>query len=766
MRKLSSCGSFLAALVFLLSINLSSATAQKIDLSQLDIPYSPLTVDVDGNLDDAIWQQALIIELDIVNSPWNNLPSPVKTQAKIIENGEYIYVSFLAEDPSPENIKGFLADRDTRWGDDLVGIYFDTQNNRRLNYEFIVNPLGVQHDGVFNEMTGRGNELWDGIWQSYGKITAQGYQVELAIPYRILNFEENDEDKIWAMELFRIYPRDTKLRISHVPLDRNNACRLCQYPEAKGFKNASTGKNIQITPAIVASSDQNRDIYDPQAGWQKENEVEAGIDLRWGINPNTSLNLTLNPDFSTIEADAGQLSINKTFSLFYDEKRAFFLDNSDYFTSNYNLVYTRNIADPDYGAKLTGKEGNHSYGFFTANDSKTTFTEPGNLSSDLISIDEESLSTALKYRYDVNDDLSIGAISTLRNSDSYHNYVYGLDSKYRFDNSNSILLQALNSDSSYQLLEEEQSRDSELTGQAYKLDLIHQSEYWQLMATQQYIEKGFRADLGFMPKADFMESTMEVERLFYGDDYNDGSGDEQSFWSQASLSAQWQIQHNTNNELISKTISTDFTIDGPLLSNFNITLSHAEKVGLRHDKNLASIDGNTTRFTENQLIFFSEFEPQSNLYALIEITLGDKIDYRNNRLGETVELSSNLSWNASKHLQFDIYHTYSKLNADGGNVYTANLTDVLISYQFNVNSYLKLTLNYSDIDRNINNNPQLEVSQINKYLSSQLIYAYKLNPQTVFFLGYSDGNYQDDDLLTLEKEQKTFFSKISYAWMP
>ena len=763
MRKLSRCSLLLAALVFLDNIAIATAQDNKLQLSQLDIPYSSLTVNVDGNLDDDIWQQALIVDLDIVNSPWNNLPSPVKTQAKIIENGEYIYVAFIADDPFPEKIKGFLADRDTRWSDDLVGIYFDTQNNRRLNYEFIVNPLGVQHDGIYNEMTGRGNELWDGIWQSYGKITPQGYQVEIAIPYRILNFKENDEEKIWAMELFRIYPRDTKLRISHVPLDRNNACRLCQYPEAKGFKNANTGKNLQITPAIVASSEQTKDIYEPEADWQKENNTEAGLDFRWGINPNTSLNLTLNPDFSTVEADAGQLSVNKTFSLYYDEKRAFFLDNSDYFTSNYNLVYTRNIADPDYGAKLTGKEGDHSYGFFSANDTQTTFIKPGNLSSKLTSFDEESLSTALRYRYDYNDDLSIGAISTLRNSDSYHNYVYGLDSKYRFDDSNSILLQALNSDSSLKtIIDNSQTTSEELTDQAYKLDLVHQSEYWELTAGQQYIGRDFRADLGYMPKADFTESKLTVERLFYGDDY----GDQQSFWSQANLSAQWQIQHNINNELISKSINTSFEIDGPLLSTFKVTLVHDEKVGLRHNENLTAIDNNTTRFTENQISFISDFEPLSNLYALIEATIGDKIDYRNNRLGDTVEVSGNLAWNATKHLEFDLYYTYSQLDADGSKVYTANLTDMRISYQFNVNSYLKLSLLYSDVERNINNNPLISVSQTNRYLSSQLIYAYKLNPQTVFFLGYSDGNYQDDDLIDLEKEQKTFFTKISYAWMP
>ena len=755
MRKLSRCNLLTIALVFFL--NLSSVSAEEsLILNSLDIPYTSLSADIDGELNEVLWQESLTIDLNIVNSPWNNLPSPIETKAKIIENGEYIYIAFIASDPEPENIKGFLADRDSRWGDDLVGIKLDTQNNRRLNYEFIVNPLGVQHDGIYNEMTGEANDLWDAIWQSFGKITEDGYQVEIAIPYRVLNFEEDHKSKTWAMELFRIYPRNTSLRISHVTLDRDNACWLCQYPEITGFKNATTGKNLQLTPAIVATSDQHKDIYDNQADWQTENDVEAGLDLRWGINPNTSLNLTVNPDFSTVEADAGQLNINKTFSLYYDEKRAFFLDNAEYFSSNYDLVYTRNIADPDYGAKLTGKEGKHSYGFFSANDTQTTFINPGNLSSDLVSLDEKSLSTALRYRYDYNDDLSVAAISTLRNADSYHNYVYGVDTKYRIDESNSMLFQALGSDSSYQ--DSYLTSSETLSDQAYKFDFSHQSEYWELAAEQQYIGKDFRADLGYMPKADFTQSDIAADRLFYGDD--------SSFWSQATISGQWQIQHNTNNELIAKSLSSSFSIDGPLLSAFTLQLTHAEKVGLRHNKTIDAIDGNTTRFTENQLNFFGEFDPLISTYASIEVILGDEIDYQNDRLGNITEIIGNVTWNASKHLEIDLYHTFSQLDADGSYVYKANLTDLRISYQFNVNSYLKLTLVYSDVDENVNNNPMVDVSNIEKYLSSQLIYAYKLNPQTVFFLGYSDSNYRDDFLTQLEKEQKTFFTKISYAWMP
>lgn len=742
----------------------------KTKVSALNIPYVNLQAKIDGDIDDAIWDNALSIPMAIVNNPWNNLPSPVTTEAKVIENGEFLYIAFIANDPSPKDIQGFLGDRDTKWGDDLVGIKLDTMNNRRLNYEFFVNPFGVQNDGIQNEMTGESNDLWDGIWQSYGKITDQGYQVEIAIPYHILNFEQNSDIKTWSMELVRLYPRETRLRISHVPLDRDNACWLCQYPEIKGFKHAKIGSNLMLTPSLVANKSQSRDIYDSQDNWHDDNDIDAGLDLRWGINPNTLLNVTLNPDFSTVESDSGQLSVNKTFSLFYDEKRPFFLDNAEYFSSNFNLVYTRNIADPDFGTKLTGTKNQHTYGLFVTNDTQTNFIVPGNTGSDLASLKSNSHSAVFKYRYDINDDFSIGAISTLRDADNYHNYVSAIDAKYRIDESNSLLAQVLGSNTLYpsdisdhltnynqeQILRTQHLDD--FSDQAMKIDFVHASEYWQVNVNHQQIGKDFRADLGYMPKADFKQDEILVDRLFYGDEH--------SFWQEARLSGQWYIEHNQAGELLERTVATSLGFDGPKLSYFDFMLVSADKVGLRQDSSNLSIDNNTSRFTENQFTFSTNAQPTSRLYAALDFTVGDKIDYSNNRLGDVQEFSANLTYNATNHLEIDLYVTHSQLEVANKYVYKANLTELRVSYQFDVQSYLKLNLVYSDVDRNPSNNPRIDASQKNRNLSTQLIYAYKLNPQTVFFLGYSDNSYQDDYLQNLEREERTFFTKISYAWMP
>lgn len=777
MHKPSFNSLFVLFFAFLLITSTSDALAinalkqNKIEVAKnLNIPYENGDISVDGEINEALWKNALIVDLNIVNSPWNNQPSPVKTTAKLIENGKFLYVSFIAEDPKPDEIQGFLTDRDNAWGHDLVGIKLDTHNNRRLNYEFFVNPYGVQNDSTFNEITGEANSAWDGLWYAFGKKTNSGYQVEIAIPYNILNFKNDGQEKKWAIELVRIYPRDTSLRISHVPIDRDNPCWLCQYPEAIGFKNAKIDNNLRLTPSITATRNLNRDIFantgEPARNWSSENEVDAGIDLRWGINTNNLFNATINPDFSTVESDSGQLNVNTNFSLYYEEKRAFFLDNSDYFSSDFNLVYTRNIADPDYGAKVTGRINKHSYGVFSTNDTETNILLSNNLGSRLVSTGKKSNSSALRYRYDYNDKLTLGSIATLRSSSDYHNYVFGVDARYLLSESNSVKAQILNSDTSYSgeiianegvrnfILSEGRVINSNFTDQAFKLNFKHDSEYWLVNLDHQSIGEGFRADLGFLPKTDIKIDQALVKRTFYSD--------EDSYWHEAGVSGKWRIAHNINNELIERELVASFNAEGFLQSVLEIDLVHAQRVGLRYDKNITDIDLNTSSFNEDQLKVYTSANLNNRTFVSLDLTLGDKIDYSNDRLGDLVQVEGNITVFITDHLEFDFYQTYSKLNAKEYDnkitVYKAYISELRLSYQFDVQSYLKLSLVYNHVDY-----PGVEEV---KDFSTQLIYAYKLNPQTVFFLGYADSSFQDNDLTRLTTSDRTLFTKFSYAWSP
>ncbi len=756
-----------------IAANLFCSNAQSATMQNVVIPHVSADINFDGELNEPAWQQARQFDLNIVNYPYDNTASPIVTKAYMFEDGEQVYVAFDARDPNPEKIQGFLRDRDDAFSDDIVGIKIDTFNNDRLAYKFFVNPFGVQNDGISNEMTGEDSSLWDAIWSSYGKVTKNGYQVEFAIPYSELNFEEGNDIKTWKVELIRIYPRDNILRISHIPLDRDNHCWVCQMQEIEGFEKAEVGQNLLITPTVVSNRKETRDVYSNE-DWESENDSDFGLNVRWGITPDVMLNATINPDFSTVESDAGQLSVNRKYALFYDEKRSFFLDNSDYFSSPMDLIYTRNIADPDYGTKLTGRLDEHSFGFFAAKDTYTNLILPGNLQSLVDSIDDESISGALRYRYDANENLSVGAVSTFRSSSDYHNYVVGLDAKYRIDNSQTLEAQLLSSATEYpdELYQQWCPKDGtnqgdcyiagmigkddgEFTDQAFLIDYKFETDNWFFDIDYEQIGEDFRADLGYLPQVDVKEFGSGLNHSIYGDD---------SWWTKITFGGEYEIVHNIDNQLIEKSNEVFIATEGFWQSFMEISLSEKDSVGLREDANDADIDGNTTMFEQQNVSVFAAIQPVNNLYMSLDTVWGDGIDYDNDRLGDIFEITPQVIWNINSHLEWDISHTFAELDYDDDNVFRENITNSRLTYQFDVNSYLRLTTVYSQADFNLSNNPNSYIdSKFENTLATQLIYSYQVNPQTVFFLGYQDNSIEDDYLDELKQNERTAFLKLSYA---
>jgi hypothetical protein len=265
-----------------------------------------------------------------------------------------------------------------------------------------------------------------------------------------------------------------------------------------------------------------------------------------------------------------------------------------------------------------------------------------------------------------------------------------------------------------------------------------------------------------MPKADIKTDKVFIKRSIYST--------QGSQWQEASVAGEWEIIHNIHNELIERILTTRFTIDGPMQSYYELNVVHGEKVGIRYVDTIADIDGNTSSFNEDQIELYASIKPNTRTDLSLELTVGDKIDYVNDRLGDLIQLEGNIAIFITDHLEFDFYQTYSKLDAknnygSNSNVYIAHISELRLSYQFTIQSYLKLSLVYNNVDRNPDNNNVISSTETEN-LASQLIYAYKLNPQTVFFLGYSDNSFQDDDLTKLTRAEKTFFTKISYAWAP
>jgi hypothetical protein len=713
-----------------------------------DLPRISGAVKIDGSLDDLAWRKALKIDVNIETNPGENVPAKVKTVAYLMEDGVNLYIAFDARDPNPKAIRAFLRDRDSAYNDDFVGVVIDSYNDERRAFEFFSNPLGVQMDLTNDDVNHREDDSWNAIWDSAGKITESGYIVEMEIPLNQLRFPAADGKQTWGIDVLRMYPRDSRTRIGATPLDRELNCYLCQVGKIRGFENVEPGRDLEIVPTVTAS--RNDTLDDPlvdslQSG---ELEAEAGLSIRWGITPDMTANLAINPDFSQIEADVAQLDVNNQFALFFPETRPFFLEGSDYFNTPIQAVFTRTVADPALGAKLTGKRGRNTYGVFATEDEITNLIFPGAFGSDSESLDISNTAFVGRYSRSFGEASSIGALMTARSGDNYHNYVGGLDARWKIDDHHELKAQVLKSDTEYpdQVVDDFDQPTDAFTGNAAQAEYNYNSRNWFAYARHEMRDKGFRADSGFVTRVDYDQQTVGLGHIWHGE--------EDDWWTRMRLNGDYDISHDDQGRLLEKEIEGYFGINGPLQS-------YLEFGGLSRD-----VLFNDVLFHENKISLYTEMKPKGGLYFGIWARVGDQIDFDNTVLGDEIRLQPRVEWNVNQNLLLRLQSSLVRLDSkEGPNIFDAQVHDLRATWQFSIRSFIRLSVQYQDVERNQDRYID-QVDAHTRNVGRQLLYSYKLNPQTVFFLGYSDSHVDDDDLESLTITDRTLFMKIGYAWMP
>lgn len=723
------------------------ALAQTSDRFLYDIPRTSQTPVIDGDVSASEWANATRISVATEFQPGDSIPAAVSADALLMENGEVLYVAFIAEDPDPEAIRAFYRDRDTVWNDDWIGVVLDTFNDERRAYQFLVNPLGVQTDAIRDDLNDNDDDSWNAIWESAGQIIATGYSVEMAIPLKQLRFTPTDSEQTWGLDLVRHYPRDRRNRISMKPRDRDIACYLCQIGKVQGFADLERSRNLEIIPTVTATSVHSRDPLTSDEWLTNDVDPDAGLDVRWGITQDLYLNATLNPDFSQVEADSAQLDINNTFSLFFPERRTFFLDGADYFDTAQNLVHTRNIADPAYGTKLTGKTGPHSFGLLNARDEATSFLLPANLSSRVVALEDmQSDVNIARYRRDIMATSSVGALVTDRRGNGYSNTVIALDAMLRPTDADVITVQTMRSESEYPLqVQNAHSQAPSLGDSFHFIEYRHNDRRWDVWMAYTDVGTDFRADLGFINRVDYNYFVTRVGHSWLRDG--------ESFFSRIRVALDYDITHDQSGFELEEEFEVFVNMNGPLQSRLDGLFGGSRTYW------------NGQYFDEqyNQLSF--SYSPRVGLELGMYVRVEDIVDFANTRLGQSLRLGPEIQLQWGRHLELDLEYTHQEFNVDGGRLFDAALTDAEITYQFNNLAFLRFTAQYTDNERN----PDLYIRPVqrrNKELSTQLLYSYKVNAATRFFIGYSDAGFQNDRLERIEQTNRTFFAKFSYAWQP
>ena len=712
------------------------------------VPHAQGSPKIDGKIDESFWQQANHFELTVETSPGENTPADVKTTVYIAENGQNLLVAFVAEDPEPNKIRAFLRDRDKAYDDDFVGVTVDTFDDERRAYEFFVNPLGAQMDLVLDDSNGNEDDSWDGLWDSAGAINDKGFVVEMEIPFSTMRFQSGKDVQQWGADFLRLRPRGQRYRISSNKKDRNIPCYLCQVGRIRGFAGVKPGSNLEITPTVTLAYSQERNS--PDQPFRSDGiKFDPGVDLKWGPTPNMTLSATINPDFSQVEADNAQLDVNNTFALFYPEKRPFFLEGADYFSTPNQLVYTRNVNDPDIGLRVTGRSGPQTYGVFVARDTVTDLLLPGVNGSDFTRYDMPSNDGAFRYRYDINKAASIGAIATIRSGDGYRNTVEGIDGRWQ-KGKHTLAGQWIHTST------RDPGDPEEFSGDAHTVEYEYNSREWSGFLRQNRFEDGFRADLGFIGQVGYLQNRGGLTRHWWGD--------KDATFNHVTLSVRWDDMRTIDDDLLLLSRDGSIGADGPLQSH--LEYGHTER-----DR-----QWNGVRFHERINRVYGEFKPLSGLFFGVFARHGSRVDLSNTRLGRITTIQPTITVNLGRSLSASIDHNYERLSRDGGDVYVANLTDLRVSYQFSLRQRLRLALLRSDLvlDPSLFQDPsQIPVHQ--RSISTQLIYSYKINPRTALYGGYADGYFGGDvdtgtDPTPLFAYQpvfqtgRTLFFKIGYAW--
>jgi hypothetical protein len=341
------------------------------------IPRIEAEITVDGRLDEPVWTEAVRLTGFSQYQPVDGRPAEEQTEVWAWYSPTALHFAVIAQDSDPGTIRATVAERYTLGSDDYDTIYLDTFNDRRRAYFFSVNPLGAQEDGVqtegaFSAGSMRGGGSYQGgtldkspdyAWDSAGQVTDQGFLVEIRIPFKSLRYTGNGPQR-WGINVQRKVQR-TGYTDTWTDVRRASNNFLGQAGAMEGLHDLQRGTVVEAQPFLTAS--QNGFRAESGGFAREEAQLNPGVNLRLGLT-NLSFDATVNPDFSQVESDAGQVTVNQRFALFYPEKRPFFLEGIELFSTPNQLVYTRQIVDPTAGGKFTGKFGRFGLAYLNAVD--------------------------------------------------------------------------------------------------------------------------------------------------------------------------------------------------------------------------------------------------------------------------------------------------------------------------------------------------------------------------------------------------------------
>ncbi len=751
---------------------------------------------VDGKLDEPQWASAALLRGFSQYNPLDGRPAQDSTSVLVWYSSEAIYFGIRAWAP-PGTVRGSLADRDKITNDDHVQIILDTFNDNRRAFVFAVNPLGIQSDGVRSEggggrmmmmmmMMGGGGGGGGGgfsrmglsnadlsqdmIWESKGVMADDEYTVEVRIPFKALRFDPGVDT--WGINLARTTQRNN-FQDTWAPMRKGNSSMLLQSGRLTALHDLDRGLVLDVTPVATSLTVGAPTTIANTTDYRYTTTQQFGGDIRWGLRPNVTLNGTMRPDFSQVEADAGQLPGDVRFALFFPELRPFFVEGGENFDAPSQLVYTRNIVRPVGAAKLIGKFGFTDVAVLSAMDGKE-YSITGT---------DNPLFNIVRIRRDLGSQSTLGFVLTDREEGRRTNRVAALDGRFLFSRVYSTAFQYGGSVTD--------SGNGSRVGRLWESSFDRSGRNYGFRNSIRALSEEFGSQAGFVSRNNIVETNLNQRYSWFG---GSGSAVEQMMWylsgqslwtyggffdgstarearislsTTASLRGGWSVS-------VTPALTTDQFDPDAYVNHYRLRPN-----GLRSDTVKYTPGGRVTSLQWQARIQTPQFQKWA---ANIQTTYGSDAEYLEAAQAQRLDVSATLDFRPTPQIRMTatMLHQEFVRARDSRATTIMNIPRIRVEYQLTRAILFRFVGQYENrlrdalrdpateqriVLRNANGTWTLsERTETNRVRADWLL-AILPSPGRVIYVGYGASLKQTDPFSIAERPERTsdgLFVKVSY----
>ncbi|MCP4156060.1 MAG: carbohydrate binding family 9 domain-containing protein [bacterium] len=688
---------------------------------------------IDGKLDEALWQEAPGFSEFKTLSPAYGLEPSENTRVYVYNDQNNIYFGIRSQDSTPGRIKASLTKRDDLGTDDWVSIELDTFNNSQTSYMFKVNPLGIQADGMITQ-DGKEDLSFDTVWYSRGNVRDNGYELEIAIPFKSLRFPDTKKLVI-GMGVQRGISRKSEV-LSFPRFDPKKGSRLVQRKEIE-LTGIDRKRIVELMPSMTYNANGNRSAGD----WNHNNLKGYSLTAKLGLTSTLVLDATYNPDFSGIESDAGKVDINLRDALFYAEKRPFFLEGQEnfkiaglhagYLRGLNSVVNTRSIVDPLMGVKVSGQMG-------TQNSLNAIFAideYPKNAAAENGEEGKNSTFTIVRYKRGLKEDGYIGSFFTSKTLAGGYNRVIGSDGRFRLSGRSRFEYFAF---ASY---DRDGTSNEYSKGSALGIEYLYTTGKFDLFVGLRDISRGFRTGMGYQRRSGITRLPIDLRYRFYP---------KSSFLKRidALIVSQQTLDKYSNMMYTFNWMALELTMPRQTRIWLGGNIRSEVFANRRFDRKLVSVGGHT------QIL--------KRLYLDLALDHGKKVFYDINNpyqgKGTTAELTVKFQPTEKLSTSAGIIYTDFFREADNKKIYDYTILRSRNTFQFNKKLYIRGILEYNSYY---------------KELRGDFLASFTYIPGTVLQAGYgsvyekvrwneTQNNYMAST--NFYETKRSFFLKASYLW--